>query len=385
MKTLIAFALIGSTVHAQVQEGTATCSNNAVSMCYGDHAACSLSAPSDIDVYRFMGRAGDAVRVTMSGSSINIDSRFEVLDPQGNPVASSSCATSINGRCSTSQDFTLTVNGQHTILASDSGQNEAGTYILDLQRLTPLIPDRFVEYGTPVVVAVGHISDHDFLSFEGREGDLVRISASGTSINLDSSYVLYAPDGSALDSGFCTTSINGMCSVTSDNLFLPADGTYSVMLHDAGWNETGNTSVTVTCLVGECPPNWTPVGSSFCMTTPNSSGNPATLNAWGSEDANEEALFLYASDTPANVSGIFFMSPNQIQVTLGDGVRCAGNPAFRFPLVNSCNRAELRFQPDFSNLPQGIQFLPGATWNFQAWFRDGPSSNTSDGLAVTFQ
>ena len=32
--------------------------------------------------------------------------------------------------------------------------------------------------------------------------------------------------------------------------------------------------------------------------------------------------------------------------------------------------------------------LPGDTWNFQAWFRDmnpGPTSNFTDGVAVTFR
>ena len=29
--------------------------------------------------------------------------------------------------------------------------------------------------------------------------------------------------------------------------------------------------------------------------------------------------------------------------------------------------------------------LPGETWHFQAWFKDGASSNFSDGLSVLFQ
>jgi hypothetical protein len=29
--------------------------------------------------------------------------------------------------------------------------------------------------------------------------------------------------------------------------------------------------------------------------------------------------------------------------------------------------------------------LPGETWHFQAWFKDGASSNFTDGLSVLFQ
>ena len=48
----------------------------------------------------------------------------------------------------------------------------------------------------------------------------------------------------------------------------------------------------------------------------------------------------------------------------------------------------MTFSRDLTNLPQGVVFLPGVTWNFQFWFRDvvGPTftHNTSDGLAITF-
>ncbi len=44
---------------------------------------------------------------------------------------------------------------------------------------------------------------------------------------------------------------------------------------------------------------------------------------------------------------------------------------------------------DLTNLPQNTVFQPGETWNFQCWFRDvvgaNFTSNTSDGLAITWQ
>ena len=34
--------------------------------------------------------------------------------------------------------------------------------------------------------------------------------------------------------------------------------------------------------------------------------------------------------------------------------------------------------------PAGSTINPGSTWYFQAWFRDGSSSDLTDGLEVTF-
>ena len=44
------------------------------------------------------------------------------------------------------------------------------------------------------------------------------------------------------------------------------------------------------------------------------------------------------------------------------------------------------FEVDLANLPGGVLFQPGETWNFQMWFRDfGPTSNTTDGVAISYQ
>ena len=42
---------------------------------------------------------------------------------------------------------------------------------------------------------------------------------------------------------------------------------------------------------------------------------------------------------------------------------------------------------DLAALPvwRNQSVLPGETWHFQAWFKDGASSNFTDGLSVLFQ
>ena len=59
-------------------------------------------------------------------------------------------------------------------------------------------------------------------------------------------------------------------------------------------------------------------------------------------------------------------------------VRFAGHPL-------DTGSGEVVFSPDLAALPGGVVIQPGETWSFQLWFRDGASSNTSDGLAIDFE
>jgi hypothetical protein len=63
-------------------------------------------------------------------------------------------------------------------------------------------------------------------------------------------------------------------------------------------------------------------------------------------------------------------------------IRFSGN------VLNMGNNGTAAFSPDLTNLPQNTVFLPGDTWNFQLWYRDhvlNPTSNTTDGISITFQ
>ena len=371
--------------YAQTDEGAATCSANIVPICYGDHASCNLSTTSEIDLYRFRGVAGDNVRLSIAGRTNNLDVRFEVYDSANNLVESGGCSAPPSAPCSVSKGFVLPSTDQFTILVLDAGQNNAGSYDLDLQRIPPLVPMRFLEYGVSETVGLGWPSDHDFLSFEGRLGDVIRVSVSGLTNNLDCAYTVYSPTLQVVDSGSCSAPPSSPCSTGSQaNITLPETGTYSLMLHDAGRNNTGNMSVTVTCLLGVCPPNWSMVGSVYCNSNPNSTGSTATTVAWGSDAVADETVYLYASPVPPNSFGLYFMGPNQASIPFGAGVRCIGPPFYRFRVSSSCNRGEYQEALDFGNLPNGQVILPGSTWNFQSWFRDGSSFNLSDGLSITF-
>ena len=54
-------------------------------------------------------------------------------------------------------------------------------------------------------------------------------------------------------------------------------------------------------------------------------------------------------------------------------------------ILNSGPTGEFQFTTDLTNLPQGVVIQPGESWNFQAWFRQNSSSNTTDGIEVMFR
>ena len=258
---LFALVLLSTISHAQTDEGAAVCGANIVPICYGDHADCSLSTGSEIDLYRFRGELGDEVRLTVSGLSNDLDVTFEVYDSFNNPVDDASCSSGCCNACSASAEFTLPSTDQFTVLVFDSGLNNSGNYVLDLQRIPPVTPTRFPAYGVPESVDLEWASDHDFLSFEGLRNDVVRISIGGLTNDLDCAGVLYSPSNQIVWSDSCNAGCCNACSVLSPNLTLQENGTYNLMLHDAGWNNTGSMSVTVTCLLGavlRTGPWWAP-------------------------------------------------------------------------------------------------------------------------------
>jgi hypothetical protein len=129
------------------------------------------------------------------------------------------------------------------------------------------------------------------------------------------------------------------------------------------------------------------VGVNYCTTISNSSGFPADFSASGSSSLAANDLALRAAPVPANSNGIFFFGVNAIQTPFGNGVRCVGSPSFRFPTTQAVG-GSLDLVVDNLVHPASTHFAAGATFNFQAWFRDsvagGAFFNLSDGYRITF-
>jgi hypothetical protein len=124
----------------------------------------------------------------------------------------------------------------------------------------------------------------------------------------------------------------------------------------------------------------TPVA--YCLSTPNSTGAAATMEADGVPSVFQNAFTLRASAVPDEV-GVFVIGASPTQLPFGNGFLCVGGSLQRSPAVAGM-QGELTWSPD---LHAGA-LTAGQSWYTQAIFRDplggGARFDSSDGLNVTF-
>ncbi len=140
------------------------------------------------------------------------------------------------------------------------------------------------------------------------------------------------------------------------------------------------------------------IGNAYCSATTNSSGLAASISAFGSSVAGNNAVILRASDLPPDQVGIFLTSKTQgfSSPSSSQGNLCLDDqigrytPSLGYPILGSGSTGSFDLLIDLTNTPQPTgptAILMGETWNFQAWFRDrnpGQTSNFTNGASVTF-
>ncbi|MCC7170388.1 MAG: thrombospondin type 3 repeat-containing protein, partial [Planctomycetes bacterium] len=119
----------------------------------------------------------------------------------------------------------------------------------------------------------------------------------------------------------------------------------------------------------------------------NSSNRGATLYNSGGISAGADDAVLTVIHLPNNKSGIVFMANNQVSIPFGDGRLCTSGGTKRFQVKGSGTTGSFT-QTGIVALSGGT-IIPGATKNFQAWYRDpagpcGGTFNLSSAVKITF-
>ena len=135
------------------------------------------------------------------------------------------------------------------------------------------------------------------------------------------------------------------------------------------------------------------VGTNYCgPANSNSTGLPASISSWGLPEVVANKLTLIATGLPTGELGYFLCSMTAGFVPgpgTSQGNLCLGGKIGRFvkQVQTSDKFGEFFIPVDLWALPvwRNQPALAGQTWNFQAWFKDGKSSNFTDGLAITFR
>ncbi len=124
-----------------------------------------------------------------------------------------------------------------------------------------------------------------------------------------------------------------------------------------------------------------PIGSSYCVSWPNVSGTSAVISAIGSSVSSSQNVTLHVAAANPNVPGLFLLGAAPIQVPLGNGTRCVGVPFSRLLITTTDATGAAMSVLDF-NAAYGALLLPGSTAYGQFWYRDGGSSNLSNGVRL---
>lgn len=398
--TILALGALALHATAAAQQVQAPCSNGQQPMCIGEYVNCSISPATDLDVYQFFGEAGDQVRMSMTTATVNLDPQVEMFLPSGGaftPPGALGCSADQFNICSFLNEFTLPESGMYTLAITDSGNNNAGSYYLVLNRIAPLGPLPQLDYSAPMTLSLNYPGDTEWFQFNVEQGTHIRFNFLTQNVNLDPRVRVYDPDGQVVQTDVgCNSDQFNICSFMVSIPNAPVSGNYTAMFYDAGLDNTGSCNVTLSCILGLCPPvNNTPtIGSTFCTTNPNTTGSAATIEAHGSRFVADNDVFLSVIGAPANKFAIFFAglapNPSPAPLPFSEGVLCVLPPVARLPLQFTCSAGSIQRQLDLTSSALAPLVAPGQSTYFQAWFRDPTvggatfDTNTSDGLVIPF-
>lgn len=242
-----------------------TGSTGAVELVFGAHTVgAGLATAVDQDLYTFDAVAGDRLRLALTTLTVNLDAQVRLRDPVGTLLRTVSCSGSTLSGCSLSFDETLAVGGRYSLNVSDLGTDNAGNYVLHLERYPPVDNWLGVAYATPHDDEIGHFPDLDFFAFSGAAGTVVSLSLQTLGVNLDPRLEVWDPSGVlVVDTGCESSSLSG-CSVTVD-LGITADGVYRVATFDQGWDNLGLYRLQINCAFGSCPTLPVPEPASWAL------------------------------------------------------------------------------------------------------------------------
>lgn len=211
------------------------------------------------------------------------------------------------------------------------------------------------------------------------------------------------PDGT----GNLVASTNGnTVGNSSDGAACTGDPGGSFCLWDYMSINTGVNNIRSIVLVGAVANNFgfddmtfcrqIDAGTNYCgPAVPNSTGNPANISALGSDVTTDNCLVLGAHGIPADQFCYFLNSPSQGFVqnpggSLGNLCLTGGIGRHTAQAGNAGSDGTYTISVDLTALPRPTgqppitTVMPGETWNFQNWYRDGNDSNFTDAVSVTF-
>jgi len=129
--------------------------------------------------------------------------------------------------------------------------------------------------------------------------------------------------------------------------------------------------------------------SNYCSSSPNTSGNAATMSSSGLPSVVLNELTLEVQGAALGKFGLFFTGTATQSISVGEGLLCVSDPQQRIqPVLVIDATGAVSLPLDLTSAPLAGTVQASDTHYFQFWFRDpsgGPAGfNFSDGLEVEF-
>lgn len=218
----LAVAVVGLASVLGAQAAWAQCSSTAAITC-GETKNGSLSAIGETDCFTFDASMGETVSIATEETAGVFQSCWILQGPNG----------SLGGACGQAER-TLPDTGTYTIQVHDNGDNETGSYDVNLV----FVSDTASNCGETIACAdtlargIAAVAESDTFHFAALAGDTVSITVQETGGGLSGCWELYDPTGASL---------GGLCGQTEKTLAVP--GGYTIRVADNTNSKTGTYDV----------------------------------------------------------------------------------------------------------------------------------------------
>ena len=198
----------------------------------------SISVAGQLNPYTLTVADNDVVTIMVGKTSGSMNPRLELYGSAGNLIASANYAIT----------RTFTTGGRYTVLVRDDSSINTGGYAITWNKLVNPCNATGISCGQDLGGAIGasvNTPPWNFYTFTASAGDVVTIRASKTSGSLYPYLELYGPTGTLVGSIYSSP-------LAELDKTLTAAGTYTVVVSDVNYANTGNYTLTWQRLNGPC-------------------------------------------------------------------------------------------------------------------------------------
>ncbi len=198
----------------------------------GDDIVTSLDNWTEVDLFGLDCAAGDQLMIQMRSTLSNVECRLELIDQNGNTVASEETQTGL----AIIPTFTVPTNGRYVIAAYDGNGNDLGEYGIAFQLLNDASCATAIDCGTTINNTFNQVAQIDAYTVNCVAGDQLIIRATDLGTSLEPNLILC--DASGTDVVATTDS-----ETAEINYNIPNSGAYSLIVRDDKGNDVGDYSL----------------------------------------------------------------------------------------------------------------------------------------------